>query len=311
MGLPFDSIEAIAVGWREFFREQEDGVVTSLSELMEAADERHLRIAKLQPPGNMPWEHLPSRQQIENQFRRVAIGKSFFADGSPGDVLKKAPAKMTELFYTLYLKEVAYNREPLAHKGGYLVPAFKRGDARLMRNYRSLFVSSVIAKALHSVYRRELVQIFQPERLSMQIITQPVHTPHLFQKAAKHAGDSAAFLFLDVTNAFYRLVREHIVGSLDQPRATKDLFDQLGLPLSCYEEFAAMLAEPSAIEASSAPEHLKEMFRSFYTGTWFKIRNDKAVVETRRGSRPGDSFANLCFSFALTKVLKPAIEAIR
>ena len=308
-GQPLDNTAEIAKHWRTYFSEQEDGVETTFTELMAEADRQ--AEGPVMPPG---WHELPSRYQFEEQFHRISSGKAFFADGIPGDLLKKMPAKMAELFYTLYLKEVIYLREPLLHKGGYLVAAYKNGDARLMSNYRSLFVSSVIAKALHSIYRRELAHAFQTQRLPMQVgglpkqgITQPVHVLHLFQQAALHKKTSTAFLFIDVSNAFYRLVREHIVCDGSTQRTPEELFRALDLPHECLEEFAAMLAQPAAIDASPVPDRLKLLFQEFYRNTWFVVRNDSAVVQTRRGSRPGDSFADLCFSFALTKILQAAI----
>ena len=137
-GRPLETVSEIAKHWRDYFSEQEDGKVTTFHDLLATADAQALETVPLPT-----WHDLPSRYQIEEQFHRTSAGKAFFADGIPGDLLKKMPAKMAEVFYTLYLKEVIYLREPLLHKGGYLVAAFKKGDARLMSNYRSLFVSSV------------------------------------------------------------------------------------------------------------------------------------------------------------------------
>ena len=312
-GHPLETADEIARHWREYFREQEDGVVTTFNALIEAADQR-----TEESTPSLDWTDLPSRYQFEEQFHRTSAGKAFFADGLPGDLLKKMPAKMSEIFYSLYLKEVIYLREPMLHKGGFLVAAFKKGDARLMSNYRSLFVSSVVAKALHSIYRRDLARAFQSQRLDMQVgglpkqgITQPVHVLHLFQQAAISKKFSTAFLFIDVSNAFYRLVREHIVSDEHARRDPEALFRALHLPSECYVEFVSMLNQPAAIDDSSAPDRLKMLFKEFYRSTWFVVRNDSAVVQTRRGSRPGDSFADLCFSFALTKILQSAVSDIK
>ena len=147
--------------------------------------------------------------------------------------------------------------------------------------------------------------------LPKQGITQPVHVLHLFQQAAQQKKTSTAFLFIDVSNAFYRLVREHIVCDGSSQRTPVELFRALNLPDECFEEFAAMLAQPAAIDSSSAPDRVKLLFQEFYRNTWFVVRNDPAVVQTRRGSRPGDSFADLCFSFALTKILQSAINEVK
>ena len=46
------------------------------------------------------------------------------------------------------------------------------------------------------------------------------------------------------------------------------------------------------------------MFKEFYDLTWFVVKHDNCVVQTRRGSRPGDALADICFSYALTRILK-------
>lgn len=65
-----------------------------------------------------------------------------------------------------------------------------------------------------------------------------------------------------------------------------------------------MVQQPAAMECSEAPDFLKALFREFYATTWFRLKTDDVVVQTRRGSRPGDSFADLCFSFALQKIME-------
>ena len=58
-------------------------------------------------------------------------------------------------------------------------------------------------------------------------------------------------------------------------------------------------------------KRLKALLREFFTATWFMIRGDQAVTHTRKGSRPGDAFADLVFSFALTKFVQRAFEQLQ
>lgn len=98
------------------------------------------------------------------------------------NTLESKKMKMADLFFSLFCKQVAFCREPVLFKGGFLVPAFKRGSPKFLQNYRSLFVSSMIGKALHSIYRADLVVYFESQRLQLQVggipgqgTTQPVH----------------------------------------------------------------------------------------------------------------------------------------
>lgn len=88
-GQVLDNAADVAQMWREHFREQEDGILTDFDSLLHS-DGLSRTFGHVFPL----WDELPSLFQIECQFRKTSIGRSFFADGVPGDLLKKAPAKM-------------------------------------------------------------------------------------------------------------------------------------------------------------------------------------------------------------------------
>lgn len=311
-GQPVDTYEELLVCWREYFGEQEDGIDTSAEALLSQSDCRWAQETVVPP-----WDFLPTLNQIEHQFRRAKPGKSFFLDGIPGELLHKAPAVLAHTFYSLFCKQIAFMREPVIFKGGFLTPVFKKGSPKLIQNYRSLFVSSVLGKALHSIYRKDLVHSFESQRMQLQVggipgqgTTQPAHALRLHQLHAIREGRSSAIVFVDISNAFYRLLRQHIVQVQGEHRSLQQLFEKLGLPQGSYEEFCALLERPAAIEEAGVSPHLQAIFGEFFESTWFKLRDDAQLVQTRRGSRPGDSFADLCFSFALVKIIRPAIELI-
>ena len=303
-GRPVHTLAELAETWRSHFAKQEDG---HLVEPLALLDQGH----------TLPEERLvpeltdfPTWLEVEAAFRRTSKNKAFFGDGIPGDLLSMIPAGMTELFLPLFLKEVLYQREALLYKGGKLVPAFKRGSPALCENYRSLFVSSSVGKALHSLYRGRLGDVFGQTRCSMQLgglkgqgITQVSHTLHLYHSWANQNRLSFAVLFVDIQNAFYRLLREHIVSGTGMERTVRAVFDSLALPDDAYEEFSAFYEEGPALDGSSASPYLQKLFREFYSRTWFQVTGTDAWTQTHRGSRPGDSFADVCFGFALSKLL--------
>lgn len=45
------------------------------------------------------------------------------------------------------------------------------------------------------------------------------------------------------------------------------------------------------------------LFREFYESTWFSVEGCRQLTWTRRGSKPGDSLADISFGFALSKIL--------
>ena len=62
-------------------------------------------------------------------------------------------------------------------------------------------------------------------------------------------------------------------------------------------------AEPALSEGEVSP-FLQSLFAEFYRDTWYKINGAAKWTWTRRGSRPGDSFADLCFGYALARILR-------
>ena len=311
-GNTVDSFESLLTCWREYFGEQEDGTEVSLEDLLQQSDRRWANASEVPP-----WDFLPTLYQLERQFRKCKPGKAFFLDGIPGELLHKIPAFLAARFFSLFCKQVAFMREPVLFKGGFLTPAFKKGSPKFVQNYRSLFVSSVVGKSLHSIYRQDLVRCFEKQRMQLQVggipgqgTTQPVHALRLHQLHAIRKGKSSAIVFVDISNAFYRLLRQHIMPIKGEERSVRQLFESLCLPQECYTEFCDLMQQPSAIEAAEVPLHLKALFQEFFESTWFKLRDDPHIVHTRRGSRPGDSFADLCFSFALAKIVGRTVRVI-
>lgn len=111
-------------------------------------------------------------------------------------------------------------------------------------------------------------------------------------------------------NAFYRLVRQHFTQVDQDLRSTRELFRMLKLPECALDEFVSLLREPPALASSGASAFLQRLFAEFYRSTWFAVEGTPVVTATRRGSRPGDSFADLCFGFALHKIMASVEERL-
>ena len=304
-GAVLDSFEEVAACWRRHFAEQEDGLVQTAEALMCLHDSDAKEYEE-----EVLWQEIPTRMAIEAAFRRTSVNRAFFVDGVPGDLLSKLPSELARAYYPLMLKQSVFAKEALLHKGGRLVPSFKKGSPADMNCYRSLFVSSVIGKALRRVYRERLGPILDDHRMSLQLgglaghsITQASHVLSLFHRSAIRQQESVAILFIDVQNAFYKLLRRLFVDGVQDVRSVGELFHSLGLPDESHAEFAALLEEDTVLESSQATFHTKRMFAEFYKTTWFSVPGCTDLTWTRRGSRPGDSFADIAFGFALAKLL--------
>ena len=301
-GCPLLDYAEVAERWREHFGEQEAGEVVQIEKLFQQKPSLQM----IRPT----WEDLPTLPQIEFYFRATKRGKAFFVDGIPGDVLSGAPATLARAFYPLYLKQVVQLKEAVLYKGGRLVPAYKKGPPGDCASYRSLFVSSPIGKVLHAAYRPDLVHAFE-ERLPIQIGGMPGYATiqatmclNLYHRYWIRQKHSVGILFVDIASAFYRLVREHFIQYGEHEHTLHRVFQKLRLPESAWMEFQQQMHEHPAIDRTDASPYVRALFKEFYCRTWFIVNDCPNLTQTHRGSRPGDSLADLCFAFALSKILQ-------
>ena len=304
--------EAIADRWQEFFQHQEDGYRVSVDQLV-----REHFSSNSCGPVVPAWDFIPTLQELEYQFRRTQTNRAYFDDCFPGDLLHLLPDHFARIYYSLFVKTFLLQREPLIFKGGLLTPAYKgKGSPLDCASYRSLLVSSPIGKALHAILRRDAIyhfhkiaQPFQIGGLPGKSIAQATHSLLAYQWAAKQRKLSVGFIFIDVTNAFYRVLRQHLTQMPDE-RGLRGLFDSLGLHGDAFAEFQQYFQSRTAFAACDLPQHLTNMLTETLHGTWFTVAQSRSFSRTRRGTRPGDSLADLCYTYALAKILGAAFSKL-
>ena len=310
-GEVLETWEAVAARWQEHFAHQEDGMQTTLEQLVQTSS------TTARPDNHLHWKYVPTLLEPEEQFRRTASLKAFFDDMVPGEFPHRAPALAARYFYPLFLKMVYSNREPLLYKGALLVPAYKqKGPIDQCDSFRSLAVSSTVGKAFHALYRKRVLQQIEDHILPFQVggrpgksITQASQALIAAHKTAQKRGWSTAVLFIDVQQAFYRLLRHHVTEVHDR-RSYADLFRSLNLPEQAYEDFCALLEQGDGMNAFRLPAPYRQIFGEFYRATWFVVPGSQVLTSTMRGSRPGDSLADLAFMIAMAHTLRSCYQKI-
>ena len=289
--------------WRKQFEIQEDGVPCTHEELYQRCLQRQVWNSAIDVPPD--WTQLPTLTELEHVFRQTKTRKAFFDDMVPGEVLHHAAKEFAVFLYPLLLKQWLFHQEPLLFKGGLLVSAFKKGDATDPNNYRSLLISPTIAKAFHRLLRGDLMKQFSHVALPLQLggrpgigVTQASHVLHDFLHQHRQLKKPTAIVFLDIRNAFYRLFRQQLLKGGTLERSVDELFSSLGLPPQAREEFSALIQGKSAMEASGIAGFLQGQVRELLNATWFTVSGTPVLTEARKGSRPGDSTADLLFSIA-------------
>ena len=304
-GTVIDSFESWTESWRAFFAQQEDGIVVSPEELLTTCQQR-------EPHCICEWGDLPTLTEMENAMRRTRFGTAFFEDGVPADVLHVGAQHLARRCFPLLLKHFAMGVEPVLFKGGTLVQAYKgKGPSDRHDSYRSLLISSTIGKIHHRLIRQRLTKYFEPYALPLQLgglpcksVTQASHVVHLFLDQAWCKGYSTAIIFVDIQQAFYRVLRQHAICSLRDMRGIKELFATMRLDDTAYDDFVAYSQAATALDEAGVSPHLQSLMADAMDGTWFVVKGLNTLTQTRKGTRPGDSFADILFAYSFARLLR-------
>ena len=298
--------------WRMHFAMQEDGI---------AVDPLSLAKHAIRPPVqcDLSWEQLPSIFDYENALRRTKMNRSFFYDGLPGDFLHRAVGVLSRICFPLFLKQGLTCREPVLFKGGRLCPLFKgKGNPASCDSFRSIFVSPVLGKVHHRLFRERLMTNFEHFAQPLQLggrkhksVMQASHALQLQLANSKARGFSCSVIFLDIRSAFYKLVRRHTTDMPFDRRSLAQLFADLNLDAATFQEFEAFSNEETALDAAKVPSHIQQVVSDALDCTWFVIEGNPIFTQTRCGSRPGDNFADALFGFAFAKVIGRVLDRLK
>ena len=119
------------------------------------------------------------------------------------------------MLYTLMLEVCLHGQEPLEHKGGLLIPIWKGKMSKdLCAAFRSILISSTAGKAMHKALRSKQSEIYyqhlHPQQLGGRKYI-PVglgsHFLRAFLRICHAQRKPSAVLFIDLQEAFYRVVR--------------------------------------------------------------------------------------------------------
>lgn len=303
--LPNEAVET----WLEFFRQMEGG------ERMDVAAQRQLWIQNLalfqQDQFCVDAADLPRLIDLEAAFRRINPAKAVGPDHLHPALCRAVPPLIARCTFSQLLKMILHGQEALEHKGGILHPLWKsKGPKDQCSAYRSILVSSFIGKSLHRSIRQRQSDLFgrflQTEQLGGRPkvpVTLGVHLGRAFIRAKKRQGHSVAMLFVDLTEAFYRILRPLVLGGPVTDELIMHVGNRLGLSDDLLGDLYQHLSEPAAVHAAGLPGHVQNALRAIHTDTHFRVLGQGDVCRTRLGSRPGDCFADIIFSYLWGRIL--------
>ena len=295
--------------WIAFFGQMEGGQCATEQEQW-TTWRSHLQ-QFMQEEVTIPVEEIPSLCELEVACRRTAAGKASGLDALPSEVCKTCPKAVALHLYSLLLKTCAHGQEALSHKGGILLPIWKGKNAKDQCSaFRSILLSSCFGKVMHKAVRTKQLTLYQNFLQAQQIggrqgvpVTLGSHQVRAFQRLCSHLKQPSALLFIDLQEAFYRVVRPLVVAGPIDDELIATMAARIDLDEGFLHDLHQALQMPCALEDAGVPPHLRRTIRALHTDTFFKLPNQTDQVLTQIGTRPGDSFADVVFGYMMAKVL--------
>ncbi len=167
------------------------------------------------------------------------------------------------------MKLALHGQEALCHK---VVTAYKRGQHSLCESFRSLLISSHQGKTLHSALRQHQSQLYVTFMQQQQLGGRPripvsiaLHQARAYLRANIQQQKSVALIFLDLQEAFYRVLRPLALGLAwtDQDIA------QFAARLNTLQDLYQELANPDALQQAEIPSLPRRYLQALHTDTFF------------------------------------------
>ena len=298
--------------WRRHFASMEGGSVVDRSELLK-------QVSTWQELPNMELHQIPSLFDLERQLRASKTQKSMGPDNIPGELLHYAPQHLAHVLWPLYIKQSLTISEAIQYKGGRLVMAYKRrGDYTDCNSHRALLVSSSLGKAMHNTFRRRAMEFVKSSAGDMQITSHSkpsvqlaAHAVRAHMNMAKRTSTGAFALFLDISQAFYRVIRQFACDADCSDEHIVQFLRRMHIEDFCVDDIAKLLEEGSALTHQDCPPYLHRQISQLHQSTWFVLANDTEVVKTERGTRPGDGFADAIWSLVFARWIHRMEDRLR
>ena len=306
-GQPTESLHERASLWQKRCSDLEVGVMTTPKQLLERAHARQeQRLAGLEKPS---LADLPSVPQIEARLRSIKKNKACGNDLIRSELCSLGAGPLAKHVHAITSKFVTFLEEPLQWKGGTLISAYKHsGRMDDVKNYTSLLLSDHLGKSMRSWTRDRYRSLYAdnsaPTHFAGKLGGNPSHASSLLRAYLNGAGNkgfSCSAYFVDVSSAYYRVIREMLIGNHSSDQEVIAILEHFSMG---PKEF-----QPVLTQCTNSGRDLA-MMDSLLESTWFTVIGSDTVTRTRAGSRPGDTFADLVFAFMYSQLLKVLRDAL-
>ena len=305
------------MAWVQHFSEMEGGRLVGEEAFLSQASQ--LLALRQEDPPAFDIAAMPTLLDVEAIFHKLRAGRAPGADTLTATLFRAQISVTASQWFPLYLKTTLAVKEPLSFRGGVLFTLAKKvTSTHNLADFRSILLNNVAAKVQHRLTRQKLLPFFCGFQAGLQAGVQPgvgIDTVALYVQELLHLAEAQrscwAVIFFDVKSAFYRVVRESLVSASCDESAYLSLLHQLGVKDTDLREFAEALRHIAALPAAGVSPYLESVTQDMLSATWFRLATHPQLVVTAKGTRPGDSAADLLFAFALAAYFRCAEQTLQ
>ena len=232
------SLQHLDEQWLPHFHQLECGETVLPTTLVEACHQ--FQVAQLPPVGTtFSLDEFPSLAELEAAFRTTKAHCSVGLDSTPAGVFRSFAPCLAKLYFDVVMKEFTWGTEPIQHKGGPLAVIPKKPDWTVAKNFRGIMLLPTVSKRIHSLLREKILPLLAPVKPPGQIGGfRHQQTPfgslavRSLTRTLAASGHSVAVLFIDLSEAFHRLVRELVTGVVSDENAQRIIEQVEGIGVS-------------------------------------------------------------------------------
>ena len=191
----------------------------------------------------------------------------------------------------------------------------QKGDVADCTSHRGILISSNVGKGFHSAFRRKCGEWYDASASPLQVggrrgfpVTLAAQSVRAYQEGHLKQGRSIAVILLDLREAFHKVARPLVHGGDLSDSHIASVIRAMGLSPDHMHLLREYVSAESLFVPHGASPWAASMLKEFHTDTWLTVGAGLAIAET--GTRPGDSLADIVFSFLFTSVLKKVRSAM-
>ena len=294
--------------WIPHLAELEHGKITSPDELIANLKSRRTPGAQNPVVTERSIHHLPTLLEFEEALRETKAGRSTGLDPFESGFYKQHAAVLARLHYPLLLKMWSWQTEPLPWKGGLVHMIPKKPGPTQASHYRGIALLKAIPKRVHAMLRSRIIRAISDARPEGQIGGFPAQqcpfgsqALRIFNRVAAEHHITSCVLFVDLRQAFHRLVRETVLGVPDAQafQYVQQELAKTGIDVSSLREWEH---SRGILHSLGAPPELIAMLQDVHCETWTS-HNGIDLLHTQRGTRPGSPLADVIFHIVMIRIV--------